>query len=185
MKRSPLARRTPLKRGGWIKRKATTKKRSGGIYRGPLDALFSDYIRMRDRWKCVRCDTYFPPGKGRMGLHSAHLLKVRRGKSTRWLEQNCAGTCYGCHQHLAENPDKAVRWFIERYGQQQYDYVQAQANLKIRSWELEVYKMAKRVWLVSEMWRLHGLGYEPPTKKEAKEGGPPCLIAAGGLPERA
>ena len=130
-----------------------------------LDAIFSDFVRMRDRWTCQRCATYYAPNK-RRGLHNSHLVISRRGKSTRWLPENCAAMCRGCHGFFGENPEKARRWYIERYSREQYDLVRFMARQIMKSWELKDYKLAKAEFLKAEMARLEGLGYEPPARKK-------------------
>lgn len=62
-----------------------------------LDAAFSQYIRWRDAdqdglVKCCTCDTK----KHVKQMQCGHLFS-RRHYSTRWIESNCAGQCYGCN----------------------------------------------------------------------------------------
>lgn len=138
------------------------------IKRGPLDALFSDFIRMKHRWRCFKCNTYFPPGQARKGLHNAHMVVGRgKGNSTRWLEEDCVPLCYGHHQYFTAHPAEAMEWFIKTFGQERYDLVRFMARQIVKSWELKDLKAAKAVYFKAEMERMAKEGYEPPAKWKA------------------
>jgi hypothetical protein len=121
MKRSPLVRRRPLAKTGFILR-ATPKRRR--MKRDTLDALFSKFIRTRDKWTCQRCGkVYLPPTQA---LHCAHVLS--RGKlSVRYDVFNAAALCYGCHRWLDTHPDLKTAFFLARLGQTEYDLLQFRA----------------------------------------------------------
>lgn len=59
------------------------------------DILFSKYIRTRDDWKCVRCQTQYHPGS--QGLHCSHFWS-RKNWNTRHDVQNCDALCWPCHR---------------------------------------------------------------------------------------
>ena len=89
------------------------------LKRDSLDALFSDYIRERDRWTCRRCANVFPPERKR-GLHSAHIFS-RRHKGLRWDEENALALCHGCHTYFTGYPLYFVVWVKERIGKAKYE----------------------------------------------------------------
>ena len=84
-----------------------------------LDALFSKYIKLRDK-VCQRCG-----GSG--GLQTSHFWgRVRR--SVRWDEDNCCLLCFGCHQYFHSNPEEHRQFFLERLGQVGYDMLEYRAH---------------------------------------------------------
>ena len=73
----------------------------------PLDKLFAQYIKLRDKW-CQRCG-------GTSGLQTAHFFGRAR-KSVRWDEDNACLLCFGCHQYFHSRPLEFVEWFKSRLG---------------------------------------------------------------------
>ena len=99
------------------------------IYRkgikGKLDALFSLYIRIRDKWTCRRCHKP-QPYKSR-GYHCAHFK--RRGiQATCWDPTNAVGLDHGCHKYLDEHPAEKKKWFIAEFGEEAWEILTAKAN---------------------------------------------------------
>lgn len=86
---------------------------------GPLDKLFSHYIKLRDK-VCQRCG-------GISGLQTSHFWGRGR-KSTRYDEENCCLLCFGCHQYFHANPPEYRDWFLERLGQEAYDMLEYRAH---------------------------------------------------------
>ena len=83
------------------------------------DKMFSLCIREAADWCCDRCGTYYPEGK-RMGLHCSH--HHGRGKwGTRFVVENAAAHCYGCHRHLGSQPAEHDRWTREYIGEGAYE----------------------------------------------------------------
>ncbi len=96
------------------------------IKRDPLDIVFSLLVRERADWTCEVCGKVFPERKG-AGLHCSHYWG-RRGRSTRWLGDNCYAQCFGCHNKLGGNPHKFKVW-VERFlGETRYDELTLRAN---------------------------------------------------------
>lgn len=97
VRRIALLRKTPLKRGGWTKRKTGPKKSSGWrIKVDPNDALYSKIIRFGHP-QCARC------GKIPKALQCAHIMGRAR-HSTRFMLrpvrnaiQLCGGPFNSCH----------------------------------------------------------------------------------------
>ena len=103
--------------------------------KGKLDAIFSLFIRVRDKWTCQRCGKKLK--KKSRGYHCAHFK--RRGiQSTTWDPKNASGLCYGCHDYLDHHYQKKVDWYIEKYGKRQYNEVIKRSNQirKYKEWEI-------------------------------------------------
>lgn len=83
-----------------------------------LDAIFSKFIRLRDKLTCQRCGKPF--GKFTTGIQCSHFWG-RRHRATRWMEMNCVALCGGCHIHLTANPATHREWYKARIGDKAYD----------------------------------------------------------------
>lgn len=88
------------------------------IHRSQADALFSLFIRRRDKWTCRRCLKPFP--EGAQNLHSAHIFS-RRHWSTRHDPTNALSLCFTCHQYCGENPIEFARWCDKKFGAEAMD----------------------------------------------------------------
>ncbi|MCR4319774.1 MAG: recombination protein NinG [Candidatus Brocadiaceae bacterium] len=88
-----------------------------------LDAIFSKFIRLRDKLTCQRCGKQF--GKFTTGIQNSHFWG-RRHRSTRWSENNCVALCGGCHIHLTGNPELHRQWYRGRIGNSAYDKLEYQ-----------------------------------------------------------
>lgn len=84
------------------------------IRRTALDALFSRYVRDRDRWTCTHCGRACPPGGVR--LDCSHFYS-RRHLGTRWDPLNADSHCFRCHQYLGGNPAEFAAWKRVRVGE--------------------------------------------------------------------
>lgn len=67
----------------------------------PLDTLFSEVIRTRDKM-CVSC--------GKTGRLECSHIYSRRHKGTRWDLMNAKALCFKCHRWWHENPPDAMDW---------------------------------------------------------------------------
>ena len=74
-----------------------------------MDSVFSKLIRGRVDYHCEKCETYYPPGVGRAGLHASHLWGRAR-QSTRFMPENVFSHCLGCHQAFTANPVMFHDW---------------------------------------------------------------------------
>ncbi len=91
------------------------------------DKIISDLIRERAEWCCERCDTYFPEGHGRQGLHASHYYG--RGRiSTRFLPDNLNSLCMGCHLHMSGNRDEYTAFKVKELGQSRFDDLVLRGN---------------------------------------------------------
>lgn len=94
--------------------------------RDSLDALFSRYIRTRDRWTCQRCGKVYPPPT--TALHCAHVFS--RGKqSTRFDPMNAVALCYGCHRFMDQHKESNFfPWHSRRIGIGFFDQLMVRAH---------------------------------------------------------
>ena len=98
------------------------------IKRTTCDALFSNYVRARDKWTCQMCDRRFP--KGAQNLHCAHIYSRRHWAGRHWtgskeIPSNAIALCFFCHQSSGENPISFARWCDERFGAEAMDRLYA------------------------------------------------------------
>jgi len=107
----------------------------GGVKRDSADALFSDWIRERDKWTCQRCwMTYVPPTNA---LHCAHMFS--RGKRrTRFDPDNACALCYGCHRWLDTHADLKREFFTLRLGQRAFDLLEMRSELSAKGMDRAV-----------------------------------------------
>lgn len=107
----------------------------------PLDKLFSEYIRLRDK-VCQRC------GKANQ-IACAHF-HGRARKSVRWDSDNACGLCMGCHVYLDSHAMEKVEFFRQRLGQESFDML----NSRMRNLWSKPDKEAIRLWLKEEIRKL-------------------------------
>lgn len=96
-----------------------------------MDKVFSKLVRERALYHCEVCETYFPEGMARAGLHASHFYG-RRKYATRWHPQNVTSQCRGCHQKFTENPRQHTRWFIDKFGSEIADEIEVLSNQIMR-----------------------------------------------------
>lgn len=77
-------------------RRAIRKKAKRKAKLHDADRLFSQYIRGRDGWACIRCGSPFSP-------QCAHLVS-RRYRATRWTPENATTLCQKCHLKYTYDP---------------------------------------------------------------------------------
>lgn len=97
----------------------------------PADKLFSDYIRERDGWCCVRCHHQHDPedSHSRQGIHCSHFYS--RGKfTTRFDTENCDALCMACHLLWGGDRRQEYREFkIKQLGQAAFDALTLRSNM--------------------------------------------------------
>ena len=94
--------------------------------RSKWDKVFSDAVRVRDRWTCQRCSRYYPEGK-RQGLHCSHFYG-RAKYSTRFDFDNAEALCYGCHQYLGSHPEEHRKHKMIKIGKIKYNRLMLRSN---------------------------------------------------------
>lgn len=115
------------------------------IRRDPLDKLFSDFIRQRDK-VCQRCGS----SKGWKYLHCAHFHS-RRKKATRHDEENCVSLCFGCHQYFHENPREFEEFMRQRLGDR-FDLLEGRSRVLVKY----IDRTAIELYLKQELENLKG-----------------------------
>jgi 5-methylcytosine-specific restriction endonuclease McrA len=80
--------------------------------RDKYDATFSEYIRLRDGFKCQRCGRQYDQydRRGAMGLHCSHYMG-RTNQATRYDEENAEALCHGCHRFFEDRKQTYYRDF--------------------------------------------------------------------------
>lgn len=96
-----------------------------------LDKVFSLYIRSRDK-ECVICHA-------KENLTCGHLFS-RGHHSTRWMKLNAHCQCTGCNYLHEYDTYPYTRYFIKRYGIEEYDRLHAvyATVQKYKTYDLEV-----------------------------------------------
>ena len=109
-----------------------------------LDKLFSMFIRLRALNRVGGCERCLTPKKSYKQLQCSHFFGRGR-KSVRWDEDNSAGLCFGCHQHLTSHPLEHVMWFEEYLGTEKLDLLRARERImqKPDKEAIELYLKAK------------------------------------------
>lgn len=116
------------------------------LRRTKADALFSDYIRIRDRWTCQRCfKKYEPPTQA---LHAAHCFS-RSNRSTRFEPRNAISLCYGCHSFIDRNAEEKIAFFKKKLGEKRYELLRIKSKLPEK-----IYESAVCIWLKQEIEKL-------------------------------
>lgn len=104
------------------------------------DRLFSLYIRIRDKWSCVRCGKTYE--KGNAALQNSHFYG-RRMESVRFDPENCDALCYGCHRYWEKEDREAYREFkVKQLGQKGYDLLMLRAH----QYKKKDRKMERIIW---------------------------------------
>lgn len=96
----------------------------------PTDALFSQYIKIRDDFTCQRCHKkYIPNENGRTpGLTNSHYFG-RANEGTRFDPQNADTLCFGCHKIWGSDDKEAYRDFkIEQLGEMGFKELRIRAD---------------------------------------------------------
>lgn len=94
------------------------------------DKVFSQIIRTRDKWSCVRCGKYYEPPTS--ALHNSHYFGRTR-LSTRFDEQNCDALCHGCHRHWEVTDRESYRAFkINQLGENGFNALYVRSNQTCR-----------------------------------------------------
>ena len=89
----------------------------------PLDILFSRYIRPKAGGKCEFCGKQGDP----RGMHTSHFIG-RRYRNTRWLEDNVACLCFGCHNLMHDFPTIHREFFVKRIGSDRVEQLEILAR---------------------------------------------------------
>lgn len=126
MRRSPMKKRRPAKKRAKRAKVPSTNK---------VKKIFSDMVRERAGWKCVRCGRDCSERKGL--LHCSHFWAVGF-TATRFDFDNCDALCYVCHYGQMRtgweyNKQGEYRDFmIKKLGQEGYDELERKARTPLK-----------------------------------------------------
>lgn len=107
-----------------------------------LDAVFSQYIRLRDSkvyggryFRCISCGRMLPFEKGDCG----HYIS-RRNMTLRFSEDNCHMQCSHCNRFQDGNIIDYRSGLVRKIGEQRVKILEAQRHQskKWSAWELEI-----------------------------------------------
>lgn len=91
------------------------------------DALFSRYIRLRDK-RCLRCGTPGEGADGIIGLQASHYYGRAR-ENTRFDPSNVDALCFGCHRVWGSDDREAYRAFkLQQLGEDGFNMLIVRAN---------------------------------------------------------
>lgn len=79
------------------------------------DQVFSDYIKQRDRFRCVWCERKFLKSE----LECSHFV-ARQHHATRWAEENADSSCHWCHalmEHKKSRGEPYYSWKENQIGE--------------------------------------------------------------------
>lgn len=98
------------------------------ITRDKADAVFSQFIRLRDK-ECRRCHS--PVRFNDKGMPISHQAShfIGRGKEgTRFDEENCDTLCGACHMFFTSHPIEHYEWQLERKGEDTIQRLKLQSH---------------------------------------------------------
>lgn len=115
------------------------KKKKRGKYISPrkcleiqLDKVFSEYIKLRDNYHCVICNTDQSPQCG-------HLI-TRSCSRLRWDPRNAACQCAGHNLQHEYRPEIFTNWYIQEHGLEVYKELCRLSQIQNFKWEIEELK---------------------------------------------
>ena len=102
------------------------------IKRDKADILFSNYIRQKAGWKCVKCGKLCKiDGSWVAKLEASHYWS-RSHEGTRFDEDNVWSLCGSCHKRMGgrrkEENGEYDLWLKEKLGQERYNQLMVRAN---------------------------------------------------------
>lgn len=127
------------------------------LRRTKADKLFSDFIRLRDGYKCQRCHIQIqPPTKD---IQCAHFHS-RSKKSVRFEPNNALALCIKCHMYFDGNSSWRIdshkkefeEFMLKRLGNEAYDLLSFIANRPQKVDEEYIC-----LWLVQEIEKLKNM----------------------------
>lgn len=108
----------------WPQRKLVSER---GKLKRKMDIDFSWIIRIRDGWRCVKCQKQFePPTKA---LQCSHFFSKGSSPATRYDRKNCDSLCASCHDRHGDNKAAWYRQFkIKQLGEKEYKLLEIRAG---------------------------------------------------------
>ena len=94
-----------------------------------LDKVFSEYIKLRDDYRCCICGTDQRPQCG-------HLI-TRSCTRLRWEEKNAACQCSGHNLQHEYRPEIFTNWYIKTHGLAEYNKLYRLSQIQNFKWSVE------------------------------------------------
>ena len=91
---------------------AKVKKKSLSWWIKKADAIFSRFIRQRDKGQCFTCPYKNEPKK----LQNGHFCP-RQHMATRFDERNCNAQCFACNMFYGGRPDAYALNLQKKFGE--------------------------------------------------------------------
>jgi hypothetical protein len=145
MKRSPLTRKTPLKRAKKpLKRKAKTPRRK---LVDRCDAAWSLLVKWRAGWKCEVC--------GKLTSLQAHHVRPRTRMRLRFEPRNGCCLCWPCHRNFAHGDGPGFASWFKTHRWEDYAFViKPESIAPIKRADSELREIAESLeWQVAEFER--------------------------------
>lgn len=104
---------------------AAKKKRrtERSILVGQLDALFSQFIRTRDKIAFGGVCPFGHKNGPQKPIECCFHFLTRSKYSVRWDPRNACGACHDCNLENEYNPHRFVEWYLKTYGRRQFDAI--------------------------------------------------------------
>jgi len=147
MKRTPLKRKTPMRKG--------PKAKTRGWYSKELDKIAKRFAKERDGYTCQMSGEKVSGSNA----HGSHVIPVSAGLNLRWDLHNIK--CLSYHNHLNvwhKSPLEAAEWFRKKFPWRwQYLQERREVRTKISTPDLmEFYEIAKGC----DGWKEYQTAYE-------------------------
>ena len=97
------------------------------IKRNKLDIAFSQLVRTRANWKCLKCGGDFSDG----GLDCCHIMG-RRSVGLRWHPDNAIAMCRGHHMWFTERPFDFRDFCVEHFGEERVAELRLVSNQVVK-----------------------------------------------------
>lgn len=126
MKKTPLKRKTPLKKKrvksvpAILKKEQTGRKLDKGQVAKAALATWAKIVKLNCNYRCEWC--------GDVAIHAHHMIAKAQGNTLKYSEENGVGLCYKCHVTFHQK-DSYTGW--EKFKQDRplsFEYVVAHMN---------------------------------------------------------
>ncbi len=103
------------------------KPKTVSYYKKQLDAVFSKFIRARDKHICYTCNLQMESNRSQNG----HFVP-RQYLKTRWDERNCHAQCYACNMLYNGQPSAYALRLRNQYGDSIIDELEAHRGIPVK-----------------------------------------------------
>ena len=111
-------------------KRVVKKKKSVKSQKSKLDAIFSKFIRERDRGQCYTC----PVQKDPKQMQNGHFVP-RQYLATRYDEVNNHAQCYACNMLYNGQPSAYAKRLKEDYGQDIVEILEGKRKIIIKDFD--------------------------------------------------